>query len=167
MPVLGANFLKRANNLLHVGFRQASDKLHAGNVRRCVLRRLYSTFTGGWPGVGLLLMRLVVGLALIVPLGLRLFSEPAMFETVGAVLFLTAGVLLIVGLWTPIAGTSVALVEIGKMFVVQGDRPVWILLATLGAALAMLGPGLWSLDARLYGWKRIETTSSRKKNWSL
>jgi hypothetical protein len=29
--------------------------------------------------------------------------------------------------------------------------------ATIGAALAMIGPGAWSLDARLFGRKRIET----------
>ena len=69
-----------------------------------------------------------------------------------------AGILLILGLWTPIVGTSVALIEVWKMLVVQADRPVSLLLATLGAALAMLGPGLWSIDARRYGWTRIETS---------
>ena len=112
-------------------------------------------------------MRLVLGLALIVPLGLRLFSEPAMIETLGAVLLLAAGTLLIVGLWTPVAGTSVALIEIWKMVLVPGEKWSWLLMGTVGAALAMLGPGLWSIDARRYGWKRIETTSSRRKSWSL
>lgn len=36
------------------------------------------------------------------------------------------------------------------------DPWVGVLLASLGVALALLGPGAWSVDARLYGWKRIE-----------
>ena len=122
------------------------------------MRRLYSTFAGGWPGVGLLLMRLVVGFAPIMPAGLRLFAQPASLGTVGALVLVIAGLLLIVGLWTPLAGTSVALVEIWNMLMLTGDKSSWLLMGTLGAALAMLGPGLWSVDARRFGWKRIETT---------
>jgi len=44
-----------------------------------------------------------------------------------------------------------------------GDKSLWLMLATAGAALAMLGPGLWSVDARLYGWKRLEVTPRTKK----
>jgi hypothetical protein len=31
-----------------------------------------------------------------------------------------------------------------------------VLLGTLGVALALLGPGTWSFDARRSGWERIE-----------
>jgi len=102
-------------------------------------------------------MRVVVGSVLIVRASLRLWSDlPPMNVTVPAVLLLGAGILVIAGLWTPIAGTSIALIEIWKMFLLPGDKWVCLLLGTAGAALAMLGPGLWSIDARLFGWKRIE-----------
>ena len=86
------------------------------------MRRLYSTFAGGWPGTGLLLIRLVVGSSLVVRASLRLWSDlPPMNVTIPAVLLMGAGILLIVGLWTPIAGTSIALIEIWKILTVAGE----------------------------------------------
>ncbi len=131
------------------------------------MRRLYSTFAGGWPGAGLLLMRVVVGSALVVRAGLRLWSDsPPMNVIIPAVLLIGAGTLLIVGLWTPIVGTFIALIEIWNMLTVAGDKSVWLLLGTAAVALAMLGPGLWSIDARLFGWKRIEAPPRKTSSHS-
>jgi uncharacterized membrane protein YphA (DoxX/SURF4 family) len=109
-------------------------------------------------------MRLVVGSALVMRASSRLWGDPPMNVTFPAVLLMGGGILLIAGLWTPIAGTSIALIEIWKMLTLPGDKWVWLLLGTAGAALAMLGPGLWSVDARLYGWKRLEATPRQKKS---
>jgi hypothetical protein len=104
-------------------------------------------------------MRMVAGSTLVVRAGLILWSDsPPMNGTIPAILLIAAGILLIAGLWTPIAGGSVALTEIWKMLMLPGDKWLWLMLGTAGAALAMLGPGLWSIDARLYGWKRLKAT---------
>ena len=120
------------------------------------MRRLYSTFASGWPGAGSLLMRLVIGCVLVVRASLRLWGDPPLNITITAAILLVAGFLLILGLWTPIAGISVAVIEAWKILTIPGDRWLWLLLGTASGALAMLGPGRWSMDARLFGWKRVE-----------
>ena len=128
------------------------------------MRRLYSTFAGGWPGTGLLLMRLVIGSVLVVRAGLRLWGDPPLNITITAAILLVAGFLLILGLWTPIVGTSVAVIEAWKILTLPGDRWLWLLLGTVSGALAMLGPGRWSIDARLFGWKRVEAPPRKRSS---
>ena len=120
------------------------------------MRRLYSTFAGGWPGVGLLLMRVVVGSALVVRASWTLWRDLPINVTVTSIFLTGFGLLLISGLWTPIVGTLIALFETWQLMTTTGDQWVPLLLGTVGAAVAMLGPGLWSVDARLFGWKRVE-----------
>ncbi len=129
------------------------------------MQRLFSTFPNGWPGSGLLLLRLAVGIALI-SFGISGFlaasGEPVALardsiEAAGAIF-------LILGLWTPAAGALIALDELwialSLLSSPSGGPPDghWnhVFLAVLTAGVAMLGPGAWSVDARLFGRKRFD-----------
>ena len=67
-----------------------------------------------------------------------------------------AGIFLLVGWWTPIAGAIVAPSEIWIALAGTDHPRGTILMATLGIALAILGPGALSIDARLFGRKRLD-----------
>jgi uncharacterized membrane protein YphA (DoxX/SURF4 family) len=123
------------------------------------VQRLFSSFADGWPGSGLLLLRLLTGAALIY-FGIESLSEAASLATVVLhVIGIGAGLLLLIGLWTPVAGSLAAVVKVwmvvSRYFSHSGDPWIPISLAVLGASLAMVGPGAWSIDARLFGRKHI------------
>jgi hypothetical protein len=125
-------------------------------VEGCV-RRLYSTFADSWPGLGLLLMRLVVGAVLVLYAGTTLWNDPPLPTIVTSALLVGFGLLLIAGLWTPVAGTIVAALAAWEILTGHPQPLVRLLAGTISGALAMLGPGRWSVDAELFGWKRIDT----------
>jgi hypothetical protein len=128
-----------------------------------VLRRLYSTFAGGAPGIALLLMRLVVGAVVLWHAGPGLWSGPPLDIVASAALALAA-LLLIAGLWTPVAAAVVAVVAISEILRTGELLNGRLLAATIGFALTMLGPGRLSIDARLFGWKRIDAPVRRNSS---
>ncbi len=120
------------------------------------VQRLFSMFPNGWPGRGLLLLRLVSGMFLIHDGLAELLGAPHWEGIIRQSLATGAGILLLVGLWTPMAGVLVVMVELWAAFSTTDGLRSCVFLAALGAALAMLGPGVRSIDARLFGRKRID-----------
>jgi putative oxidoreductase len=118
------------------------------------VQRLFSTFPDSWPGIGLAILRLASGFSL-----LGLWHMTGDVADLTALLFrctlIGECVLLCIGLWTPIAAIAQTVMHIGAMILEHRYDSSSVLAAVLGVALAMLGPGAWSLDARLFGRKRI------------
>jgi putative oxidoreductase len=118
------------------------------------VQRLFSTFPNQWPGLGLLVLRLAAGLSLI-----EVEHATSMLGDVGTLLIRFAGLaialLLVVGFATPLAGAGIAVLQIGLMILESRYRLPAVVDTALGVAVALLGPGAWSLDAEIFGRKRI------------
>jgi putative oxidoreductase len=121
------------------------------------LQRLFWTFASGWPGIGLLIQRITTGALLLYCTAVVLAKTPQPVVVASAAIAAAAGALLLVGLWTPLAGTLIAIVETWAAFTHSANPVLSVMLAMLGASLAMIGPGAWSVDARLFGRKHIQT----------
>ena len=118
------------------------------------MQRLFSTFADGFPGGGILLLRLLAGGALINRGIAAINAGPEaglVLQMVGA----AAGLLILGGLWTPVVGVLAGMVEAWIACTQPGTQSLAIMLAGLGISLAMIGPGAWSIDARLYGRKQL------------
>ena len=87
----------------------------------------------------------------------QVIAASGSFATARQIIGACAGMFLLVGLWTPVVGALIAIVELWTALTGVSDPWIPIVLATLGGTAAMIGPGAWSIDARLFGRKRIET----------
>jgi uncharacterized membrane protein YphA (DoxX/SURF4 family) len=135
-----------------------------------VLQRTFSGFPTGYPGVALLLLRLVVGGAASSQAWLLITVNHGGLNTgvVAALVAVVTGLALIIGFMTPIA--SVLLSAGGLLLTLDSSVSGHLLLFESGmarlefivmsAALISLGPGALSLDARLYGRREIEVNGN-------
>jgi hypothetical protein len=123
------------------------------------------SFPDGPPGIGLLILRLSLtsGLISFAVVSFRSQQRRTSFEIGADLLVLLASVLLAIGLETHLTGAAVTLAMLfaftpwAPSFIHQLSS-VWtvsIFVIPLAAAIVLLGPGAFSLDAHRFGRKEI------------
>ncbi len=129
------------------------------------MQRLYSTFPGRWQGIALLLLRAAVGVTLILQgcTYLPRVEEMSVGALAACVLAIASGGALVVGFLTPVACAFAALAgfSIAVLFPSTmtsnflSSNPLGLDLLIMIVASVLLGPGAFSLDARLFGRRKI------------
>jgi hypothetical protein len=109
------------------------------------LQKLFTAFPAGWPGLGLLLLRVLVAF--------MLFTKATALTSgwIVKVPLLTGAILLLVGLTTPIVAVVIGLA--GLSLALSSNEVVQVV--GLSGAIALLGPGAFSIDARLFGRREV------------
>ncbi|HEX3231392.1 MAG TPA: hypothetical protein VHQ95_20605, partial [Pyrinomonadaceae bacterium] len=113
------------------------------------MQRLFSTFAEGWPGAGLLLQRVLTSTVLLYFGGTHFVGATRLELRLPYLIGDVAGVFLLLGFWTPVTGITIAIVEAWIFLAWPGFSLTPIMLAGLGGTVAMIGPGMWSIDAKL------------------
>ncbi|WP_153067173.1 hypothetical protein [Steroidobacter cummioxidans] len=126
------------------------------------MQRLFSTFPNGWPGCGLLLLRLSCGTPPLLIGAADLWGAQVDAAFGIELLNCAAALSILAGFWTPLAASSQAVLQGALAFSGETFEPAHLALAITNISLVMLGPGSLSLDARLYGRKRIDIGRSQR-----
>src|ERR1700677_2261096 len=119
------------------------------------MQRLLGTFPNRSAGLALLILRLAVAAALISSARLCPGPETEVLLALSRI----AAVLIIVGWYTPMAAVSAILVSLCTFWVCREPRVdsfgINALTIAILAAIGLLGAGAYSVDARLYGRRRL------------
>lgn len=139
--------------------------MHTTEQRKAKLQRLFPAFPAGRPGVGLLLLRLAVGVTAIIHGAIYLSNHghPMILDWVVGLMVIAAGALVLVGFLTPVMGPLTGIGILGTLLLqspsstssLLDGKTSEILTLTMAAAIIFLGPGAFSVDARLFGRREI------------
>ena len=120
------------------------------------MQKLFSAFPGGWPGLGLLLLRVLVGVTLVVQTLTYVDSEkPNLVTWLVAASVLISASCLLVGFMTPIAAVVIGLATASLIIFTVNPNQTGLNVIVLTVVIALLGPGAFSIDARMFGRREI------------
>ena len=126
------------------------------------MQRLFSAFPEGRAGAGLLLLRIAVGLSLLAQVAGQLVNpeHPTAAVWIGDTCMIVSAIAIIVGFLTPVPAAVLTCLIAGRWAVrricgvVDGDLTA-LLLAANTVAIALLGPGAFSIDGHLFGRREV------------
>jgi putative oxidoreductase len=137
------------------------------------LQKLYSVFPAEWPGLGLLVLRLLIGSGLILE-GVNFVESAKLVLSISSLCGVCAiggAICLLIGFLTPVVSTLVALGSVALVVggpgihtqVLLDTNPtiVNLIVTAVAIALALLGPGAYSIDARRFGRREIRIPTHR------
>lgn len=114
-----------------------------------MVQKLFSMFPAGAPGIALLLLRLSVAAMLFIDAAGRVLWPASLWV---AVVSAVAAVAVAVGFFTPILALVCGALKVYALIgTAHGIAPLIVLALLLSFAVAMLGPGAYSLDAKMFG----------------
>ena len=114
------------------------------------MQRLFGAFPNRGAGLALLILRLAVAAALVS--GARFCPGPT--TEVLLALSRIAAVLIVAGWYTPLAAVSAVVISLCTLWVCREPGINALMIAIL-VAIGLLGAGAYSVDARLYGRRRL------------
>ena len=125
------------------------------------MQRLFSMFPLGRPGIALLLMRVALAVMLVDSVARPLIHRDSPWFSLAPVVVAIA---LCIGFVTPVFAALSVLLEVTIWATSRGAiEAVHVCAVMVAVALAMLGPGGYSLDARLFGRRQVILRLSDEK----
>jgi uncharacterized membrane protein len=123
--------------------------------RRTSLQKLFSAFPTGSPGFGLLLLRAFVALTLVAQsLTYVKSADSGLLNWLPVALAIVTGGCLLIGFLTPVMAVVIAGGAIAFAILFDHNYTT-VSIIILAPAIALLGPGAFSVDARLFGRREI------------
>jgi putative oxidoreductase len=119
------------------------------------MQRLFSTFPNSWPGLALLLLRATLAAPLLLDAAMPGWSRGPRLGWGLHVPEALCGALLFIGAWMPLTCAAAIAIEIVLVLYEPATGYIGATRAAVSLSLMLLGPGAWSVDARLYGRKRL------------